>query len=174
MRGAEMASYVNNLGMVIYEQELGDTNPSYDALAFENAPEDSDVEFGVLTDYGSGPYPNAPVVYYHERDAANSENLYPTGYVTSEQVANPYGQFNPGGQAGLVNRMPFTQNGIADWEDHNLRGAAPHIPKRVVYGSYGDVGNTDSYSAFYAQAIAQGAEQQMTREEQWALMSGAV
>ena len=156
-----MRGQASALGMVIYEADSAE----YDDLN----PADN---VGITESYVDGPYgPVAARVFYHERDAGNTFGIEPMAYRTTQMVLSPDGADNPGGETGLVNRFPFTDNGIQPWEDFNLRGAAPLIPKRHVYGSYGDVGNTDSYSTFYAQAIAQGAQDQQTAEEQWALMS---
>lgn len=155
---------VSALGMVIYEADAGqhdDDNPA------DNV--------GITESYDDGVFgPTAPIVFYHERDAGNTHGITPPVYRTTAQVLDPNGTDNPGGETGLVNRFPFTDNGIQPWEDFNLRGAAPFIPKRHVYGSYGDVGNSDDYAQFYAQAVAQGAQDYLTTEQQWALMSEAI
>jgi hypothetical protein len=156
-------SYVSPMGLVIYEQD-----------AIENDDLSPADNVGVTESYDYGDViPHTPVVYYHERDAALAYNVTPSSYMTRQQILDPNGALNPGGEPGSVNRFPYTINGIPNWEDRTTWGAAPVIPKRQVYGSYGDVGNTDSYSTFYAQAIAQSAQDQLTQEQQWAEMSGS-
>jgi hypothetical protein len=150
MRGTVDAHY----GMVVYEADLDNTDVTNDVAE--------------LTQYAFGAYPRmVNNVYDHQRDTANSPNLYPA---SSQRVVDIDTLI--GGEPGAVNRFPYVINGIPQWEDFNLRGAAPRIPKSTYGGATGDTGNTDDYATYYARAIAAGAEATVTQEQSWAEISG--
>jgi hypothetical protein len=147
---------LNPLGMVIYE----DSNPGQ-----VESPIDGVGPSG--TNYDHGAYQQVVATPFdHARDTANGENLRPAGYRRAVDI-----DWELGGEGGATNRAPFVDNGIRRWENFDLRGAAPNIPQRAIYGNYGDAGYTDSYANFYASAIAAGAENEITAEESWALIS---
>jgi hypothetical protein len=149
----------NELGIVIYEND--------------NPGQTEEVLTGVGpsgTSYDEGYYQQVVgVPYDHARDTANGENVRPSPYRRAVDIDWEYG-----GEPGATNRAPYVDNGIRRWENFDLRGAAPHIPQRQVYGNYGDAGYSDSYTEWYSQAIAFGAQDEITAEESWAIVSGGI
>jgi hypothetical protein len=144
----------DHFGMVIYEADLQNTDVTDDVA--------------VLTQYAYGVYPSmVGEVLDHQRDTANGDNIYPA---SSQRIVDIDTLI--GGETGAVNLNPFVINGIPQWEDFDLRGAAARIPKSTYGGATGDTGNTDSYSTYYARAIAAGAEATVTQEQSWAEISG--
>ena len=118
------------------------------------------------TVYDAGfPIAGAPV--FKGTDTDLGFNLEPDPIVKVADL-----DYEIGGEPGAVNRQAYVLHGIdVLYDAHDFRGDHPVIPRREVYGNYGDVGNTDDYSSQYAEAIASNGYPDMTTAETWDAVS---
>lgn len=126
-----------------------------------------DIESGI-TVYSDPRWPNTPPVYDHQRDTANHPNVEPGQVVRVVDI-----DWTVGGETGAVNRFPYVMNGIPEWEEHGSE-LFPHVPRKPMYGSYGDAGDSDDPNIAYGQTLASYGDPTLTNEESWAAMAAGI